>query len=143
MLTKSEILSFNLGPLYSDFILSLKQEFTAALVQTGLIKESQFIDDDPTFSSFGSDGKLREDCDFSDGEEDEVYIQLKNRKSEIILCFNLSTKHIKIKFFLDGDIHAQPVIFKEDIFAADVIDACTLWLMEAELNDWVKKAINS
>lgn len=149
-MTKENLLSFNVGPIYFDFLQSLKIELVEVLTADGRIKKDQLLVQS-NFSNveLGSNPALKRsvkegDIFTSDTLSDKITFGLKNRQSRVAVSIPLfDVQKISFKFIRseEDDFHTQwnNKTVTEVLDNEQLNEVIISWLQEAELNEWAKK----
>lgn len=147
LLTKEDVLSFNLWANYFNFLASLKdilEKELAAKLNGEEIRsfiESEF---------YNEDGSLKEKSSKDYPDSESVHFEVENKKSSIGFTFYYAdTSKVCFDFYAmadeDGEDCKELRFYysrkTDQLFSSEVIDAAVSWIQTGELNDFAASVV--
>jgi len=144
---KKDLLSFNLGPTYRDFLESFKKELIVSLTNSEVIQESELEIMEDFYNFDEKTGHLMPGID---GPTDEITVCLKNRMSQVTFYLTpvRMAQAIGVNFFVSREDRSEtiedPLCWWENKTSEDLLDGkefletVSVWLTIGTLTSWAK-----
>lgn len=148
LLTKEEVLSFNLWGYYFNFLISFKKAFEKELTSKfDGEKIISFVKSD----FYEKDGSLKNATkDYPDAED--VHFEVENKEHSIGFSFyygDASKSGLDLYSITDEDGENNKTFRHsygcktEELFSPEVIEAAVYWIKTGKLNDFAKRVVES
>jgi hypothetical protein len=143
LLTKNEVLSFNIWANYFHFLESVKNLFEKELAaKLSGEKISSFIDS----GFYEKDGAIKEDRPRDYPDSEEIHLEVENRKHSVGFSFyDMNASKPCLDFYSikeeDGKPFEDLVYYGSittDLFSPEIIEASFCWIQTGTLNDFIK-----
>ncbi len=137
---KEELLSFNLGPVYLDYLQSFKRELTSVLTSDGRISAEDLIIQE-TFQNIDSASSALV-LNMKDAY-DEFQVYMNNRMSRVLFTIDeLDVRNVSIalkRSKSDGGRAWSQRTLSEIITQGDIVETIILWIQDAKLTPWAEE----
>jgi len=143
LLTKEEILSFNLWSYYFNFLNSVKDLFEKELVaRLNGEKITSFVKSD----FYEKDGSSKNSTSKNYPDSEDLYFQIENKDHSIGLCFYYAdASKSAFDLYSKTDEGSRTLRYTrdckiEDFLSPELVEAAVYWIKTGELSDFTKKA---
>ena len=150
LLSKEEVLSFNLWTTYYHFLTSLKEVFEKELsIHLNGEKIYSFIESE----FYEVDGRIKESGSANYPDAEEIHFQVEDKKNSISITFDYGdTSRFCLDLFYivteengetDEELRHLHGFQIDQLFSSDAIEAAVCWIKTGELSAFAKDVFES